>query len=228
METRQLIDNLFNSDSEQLGNQPAKQANAAGGLNDSLSSLFSGKSGSALAGGALGFFLGNKKARKVGGTVAMYGGLAALGAIAYQAYSNFQQNQIAAPSHEPKTLDRLSGAEAEEHSKAMLRALIGAAKADGHIDDREHEMIGKEIAKLSDDVQIHQWFDQELRKPLDPAEVASSALSPEMAAEMNLVSVLIVDKENYMERAYLQEFSRQLQMDAFLVTEIERQASRTL
>jgi uncharacterized membrane protein YebE (DUF533 family) len=89
-------------------------------------------------------------------------------------------------------------------------------------------MIGKEIAKLSDDVQIHQWFDQELRKPLDPAEVASSALSPEMAAEMNLVSVLIVDKENYMERAYLQEFSRQLQMDAFLVTEIERQASRTL
>ena len=158
----------------------------------------------------------------------MYGGLAALGAIAYKAYGNWQRNQTDIPVHEPQTIDRLSGPQADKHSKAILRALIGAAKADGHIDDREQEMIGKEIAKLSDDVQLRQWFDQELRKPLDPAEVASSALSSEMAAEMYLASVVIVDKENYMERAYLQELARQLELDTALINELERQASHVL
>lgn len=226
MDARQLIDNLFNSGSEFLGNQSA--AKTAGGQNNSISDFLSGKGGAALAGGALGLLLGNKKARKVGGTVAMYGGLAALGAIAYKAYGNWQRNQTDIPVHEPQTIDRLSGPQADKHSKAILRALIGAAKADGHIDDREQEMIGKEIAKLSDDVQLRQWFDQELRKPLDPAEVASSALSSEMAAEMYLASVVIVDKENYMERAYLQELARQLELDTALIIELERQASHVL
>ena len=226
MDARQLIDNLFNSGSELLGNQSA--AKTAGGQNNSISDFLSGKGGAALAGGALGLLLGNKKARKVGGTVAMYGGLAALGAIAYKAYGNWQRNQTDIPVHEPQTIDRLSGPQADKHSKAILRALIGAAKADGHIDDREQEMIGKEIAKLSDDVQLRQWFDQELRKPLDPAEVASSALSSEMAAEMYLASVVIVDKENYMERAYLQELARQLELDTALINELERQASHVL
>ncbi|MCB1663337.1 MAG: tellurite resistance TerB family protein [Pseudomonadales bacterium] len=226
MDARQLIDNLFNSGSEFLGNQSA--AKTAGGQNNSISDFLSGKGGAALAGGALGLLLGNKKARKVGGTVAMYGGLAALGAIAYKAYGNWQRNQTDIPVHEPQTIDRLSGPQADKHSKAILRALIGAAKADGHIDDREQEMIGKEIAKLSDDVQLRQWFDQELRKPLDPAEVASSALSSEMAAEMYLASVVIVDKENYMERAYLQELARQLELDTALINELERQASHVL
>ena len=226
MDARQLIDNLFNSGSELLGNQSA--AKTAGGQNNSISDFLSGKGGAALAGGALGLLLGNKKARKVGGTVAMYGGLAALGAIAYKAYGNWQRNQTDIPVHEPQTIDRLSGPQADKHSKAILRALIGAAKADGHIDDREQEMIGKEIAKLSDDVQLRQWFDQELRKPLDPAEVASSALSSEMAAEMYLASVVIVDKENYMERAYLQELARQLELDTALIIELERQASHVL
>ena len=89
-------------------------------------------------------------------------------------------------------------------------------------------MIAKEIAKLSEDLQLQQWFDQELRKPLDPAEIASSALSPEMAAEMYLASVMIVDKENYMERVYLQELARQLELDTSLVTELEQQASLAL
>jgi len=228
MDARQLIDNLFKSGSEFLGNQSAIQTKAAGGQNNSISDFLSGKGGAALAGGALGLLLGSKKARKVGGTIAMYGGLAALGAIAYKAYGNWQRNQADTPTHEPQTIDRLSGLQRDEHSKAMLRALIAAAKADGHIDEREHEMIGKEVAKLSDDVQLQQWFDQELRKPLDPAEIASSASSPEMAAEMYLASVLIVDKENYMERAYLQELARQLELDTSLITELEQQATQAL
>src|SRR5690606_18961515 len=121
---------------------------------------------------------------------------------------------------EPQTVDRLSGPQLEDHSQAILRALIGAAKADGHIDERERGLIDGELAKLGTDPALVRWFDQELRKPLDPADVASAATTPEMAAEMYVASVLMVDEDSFMERAYLQELARQLRLEPGLVAEL--------
>ena len=82
--------------------------------------------------GALGLLLGNKKARNFGGKALTYGGLAALGVIAYKAYGNWQAQQGTAPKTEPQTLDRVPPAQVEQHSQAILKALVAAAKADGH------------------------------------------------------------------------------------------------
>uniref|UniRef100_UPI004047CDB2 DUF533 domain-containing protein n=1 Tax=Rheinheimera sp. TaxID=1869214 RepID=UPI004047CDB2 len=71
---------------------------------------------------------------------------------------------------------------------------------------------------------LQQWFDAELKKPLDPADIAQSAATPEMAAEMYLASVLVVDEESFMERTYLAELARQLKLDPVLKTELEQQA----
>ena len=46
-----------------------------------------------------------------------------------------------------------------------------------------------------------------------------------MAAEMYLASLLVVDEQNFMERAYLQELATQLRLDPQLRTELERQAT---
>jgi uncharacterized membrane protein YebE (DUF533 family) len=62
-----------------------------------------------------------------------------------------------------------------------------------------------------------------LNKPLDPAEVARAASTPEMAAEMYIASVLMVDEEHFMERAYLEELARQLKLDPALKGELEAQ-----
>ena len=35
---------------------------------------------------------------------------------------------------EPQTIDRLPPAQVEQHSQAILKALVAAAKADGHVD----------------------------------------------------------------------------------------------
>jgi len=231
MNTRNLLDQLLRSGSDYLSKQPGlnKQtgdANQSQSSSDPLSGLLSGGTGKALAAGAIGLLLGSKKARKVGGNLAVYGGLAALGVAAYKAYGNWQQGQSDMPVRQVMTIDRLSGAEAEEHSQAILRALIGAAKADGHIDDRERALIDGEISKLGGDAQLARWFDEELRKPLDPAEVAAASRSPEMAAEMYLASVLVVDDDSYMERAYLQELARQLQLEPALISELERQVAQ--
>ncbi|MFZ3203987.1 MAG: DUF533 domain-containing protein, partial [Pseudomonas sp.] len=66
-------------------------------------------------------------------------------------------------------------------------------------------------------------LEAELNKPLDPADVARAATSPEMAAEMYIASVLMVDEEHFMERAYLEELARQLKLDPALKSELEAQ-----
>jgi len=246
MNTRNLLEQLLQSGSEYLGRQsnreeqsdmgkmwgmnlPSGGANTpTGGGSDPLSGFLSGAAGGALAASAMSLLLGSKKARKATGNLAMYGGLAALGVAAYKAYGNWQATQAGAPRTQPQTIDRLSGPQAEEHSQAILRALIGAAKADGHIDDRERALIDGEISKLGADPELASWFNRELGKPLDPAEIASASRSPEMAAEMYIASALIVDDDSYMERAYLQELARQLQLEPALVTELERQARQAV
>ncbi|MBP5952963.1 tellurite resistance TerB family protein [Pseudomonas iridis] len=234
MNTRGLLDQLLKSGQDLLQNKAGGSQNksAAGGLGGllggssgggGLGGLLSGAGGGALAAGAMGLLLGSKKARNVGGKVAVYGGLAALGVLAYKAYGNWNAQKGTAPQGEPQTLDRLPPAQVELHSQAILKALVAAAKADGHIDDRERQLIEGEFTKLDNDQELQHWLHAELNKPLDPADVARAASTPEMAAEMYIASVMLVDEENFMEKSYLDELARQLKLEPGLKVELEKQ-----
>ena len=236
MNTSSILDLLLKS-GQGMGQENSGQAKNAnsplGGLGDLLSGsglggLLSGFGGGVVTGGALGLLLGNKKARKVGGKVAMYGGLAALGVIAYKAYSNWQAQKAQTAYSEPQTIDRLPAQQVEEHSVAILKALVAASKADGHVDVKERQLLDQELGKFSNDMELRRWFESELNKPLDPADVAKAAKTPEMAAEMYIASVLMVDDENFMERSYLEELARQLKIDASLKAELEAQVRQAL
>lgn len=233
MDTRGLLDQLLRSGSELLQNrsgttaQSPPQGTGSQSSGSPLDNLLSGAGGGALGAGAVGLLLGNKKLRKLGGRAITYGGLGALGMIAYNAFQNWQKSQADAPQSEPQTVDRLPEPQAEEHTRAILKAVVGAAKADGHIDDREREMIDGEIAKLTDDPELKRWFDQELHQPLDPADIARAANSREAGAEMYLASLVMVDEENYMERSYLDELARQLNLPSTLKQELENQARKS-
>src|SRR5690606_41817413 len=124
------------------------------GSTSPLGGLLGNIGGGALGGGAVSLLLGSKKARKMGGKVITYGGLAALGVVAYKAYSNWQQkqNQAGGPADQPelRTVDRVPAGEVEQHSQAILRAIIGAAKSDGHIDeDRKSTRLNSSHVKIS-------------------------------------------------------------------------------
>ncbi len=188
-----------------------------------------GKFGAGAAtGGAIGLLLGSKRGRKFGGKALQYGSLAALGVLAYKAYGNWQAQQQqgaqSAPAPAPRTVNLLPAPEAELHSRAMLQSMIAAAKADGHLDERERGLVEAELGRIAADADTRRWFEDELRKPLDPAEVARGAASPEMAAEMYLASLLVADETSFMERAYLDELARQLRLPEGLKAELERQA----
>ncbi len=236
MNTSSILDLLLKS-GQGTGLGSSGQSNTAnsplGGLGDLLSgsglgSMLSGFGGGVATGGALGLLLGNKKARKVGGNVAMYGGLAALGVIAYKAYNNWQAQKVQTAYAEPQTIDRLPAPQVEEHSMAILKALVAASKADGHVDVKERQLLDEELGKFSNDMELRRWFESELNKPLDPADVARASKTPEMAAEMYIASVLIVDDENFMERSYLEELARQLKIDPSLKVELEAQVRQAL
>ncbi|WP_312936544.1 tellurite resistance TerB family protein [Pseudomonas sp.] len=267
MNTRGLLDQLLKSGQDLLKQHAGKTPGASSGSSSGsgLGGLLSGMGGGALGAGALGALLGNKRTRKAGGKAVSYGGLAALGMLAYKAYGAWQASQAnanqangnqanqayqttpnqapqadstssanavashsanpdSAPPREPQTLDRVPADQAEQHCQAVLQALVAAAKADGHVDERERALIEGEFSRLDSDPELHQWLQAELAKPLDPTEVAQAARTPEMAAEMFLASLMMVDEENFMERAYLDELARQLRLDPGLRHELEAQA----
>jgi uncharacterized membrane protein YebE (DUF533 family) len=230
MNTRGLLDQLLKSGQDLLQSKTGGTQNKAsngglggllggGGGSGALGSLLSGAGGGALAAGAMGLLIGSKKVRKV----AIYGGLATLGVIAYKAYGNWQAQQGTAPKQEPQTVDRVPAAQVEQHSQAILKALVAAAKADGHVDERERALIEGEFTKLDNDRELQHWLHAELNKPLDPTDVARAASTPEMAAEMYIASVMLVDEENFMEKSYLDELARQLKLEPGLKAELEKQ-----
>ncbi|MBC3486819.1 tellurite resistance TerB family protein [Pseudomonas sp. SWRI100] len=235
MNTSDLLEQLLRAgqgSQAQQGSGGLSSQDGLGGLGGLLGGLLNGGS-AAGGGGGLGGLLGGllrgggsaggvSQGRATGGT--NYAALASLGMMAFQAYQSWQRSQAAAPQQAVRTVDQLSGLEAEGHSHAILRALIAAAKADGRIDEQEEQLIYAEIKRHTGDPQLQQWLDDEVSKPLDAAEVAQSAQDPAMAAEMYLASVMLVDHQQAAERAYLDELASALQIDPTLQVHLEQQA----
>jgi uncharacterized membrane protein YebE (DUF533 family) len=244
MNTSDLLEQLLRAGQGSMSRQGGAGASAQGSLGDlggllggllggGASSGGAGAGGMGGLGGLLGGLLGGgspmggaPQSRSGGGT--NYAALASLGMMAFQAYQAWQRSQATqqqqAPQQAMRTVDMLAGPEVEEHSHAILRALIAAAKADGRIDEAEKHMISTEIGKHTDDPDLQQWLDDEVAKPLNPNEVAQSATDPGMAAEMYLASVMLVDDQQDAERNYLDELAAALQIDPDLQVHLEQQA----
>lgn len=240
MSVQTLLDQLLRSG---LGGAGGGAGGAGGASSASPSGSHGGSdwgkvATGAAAGGALALLIGSKRGRKLGGKALKFGTVAALGAVAWRAYQDWQARQpggaaarsgVSAPSA-PAALAaqpgfaQLPAPQLEAHSQAMLKAMIAAAKADGHMDDRERELVQAELNRLEADPALRGWVDAELRRPVEPAEVAAAATGPEMAAEIYLASVLVADETTTMERAYLDALAAALKLPPGLRAELEARA----
>ena len=228
---RQILDQLMQTVQGMTTSDTSSSQQQTGGLGGLLSNPTIAGAGGVLAGLLLG-------KRNVGGNLATIGGAAALGTIAYKAYrswlankeastgvpaQNFQQ-QLPGQQSQPAALnfDNLSSAQQEDHSRAMLTAIIAAAKADGIFDERERQIIHEQTGKVGD-AETAAWVQQELYKPLDVNRVAALATSPEMAAEIYLASLFVIDEQNELEKKYLNSLAEKMGLEPQLRKEIERQ-----
>lgn len=230
MSMQALLQQLLQS-GQSLAQDAGSKLNTSG---QGLGSTMGGFGGGALAGGALGLLLGNKKFRKLGGNVAAYGGAAALGAVALKAYQDWQNKKTAATPNQPvAALSAPATAAAalpgiEQQSRIVLAAMIAAAKADGHMGAQEKQIIDAEVAKLANNPSELAWFEAEIEKPANPAEIAALATTPEVGAEIYLASLLVVDEESFMERAYLDELARNLKLDPDLKAELHSKLAQSV
>ena len=193
----------------------------------------------AAAGGVLALLLGTRSGRRIGGSALKLGSVAALGMLAWKTYNDWQaQQQAAAPAGAagaPSGAGAGAGAapplalpapQAEAHGRVLLKAMIAAAKSDGHLDDRERQLVEAELTRSEADPAVRAWVETELRRPVEPADVAAGATTPELAAEVYLASVLVVDETSTMERAYLDALARELRLDDGLRRQLEARATQ--
>ena len=107
-------------------------------------------------------------------------------------------------------------------ARHLLRAMIAAAKADGHVDAQEQARIFAEMDKLPLGADDKAFVMDELRAKLDIDAVASAAATPEEAAEIYTASLLAIDIDNAAERGYLAMLAARLKLDDALVAHLQQ------
>lgn len=190
-----------------------------------------------LAAGALvAVLLGTGTGRKVTGSAVKLGGLAAIGGLAYQAYKNYQAGgqPAEAQAREPELLpppedtgfhpSQAPQGEAE-FTLMLVRAMIAAAKADGHIDEEERARIGDKLHLSGLDAEAEQFIMDEIAAPLDLDALSASARTEEQKVELYTASRLTIDPNTRSERGYLDLLAGRLGLPDALIDHIEATVS---
>lgn len=218
-------------------------SSAAGGLRDAGNSVkgkldqYSGSGGfvrGAAAGSLIGLLLGGKGAKKMAGNVLGYGGAAALGALALKAYQDYQSQKAAGPvSLTPEQFEQLSAkplphaqpaADGGPFALVLIRAMVGAAKADGHVDATEQQRLFQEVGRMGLDADAKAYVFDLLSQPVDMNSITSAVASPEQGAEVYLASRLAIDPDVPAEKAYLDALAARLKLPAELRSHLDAQA----
>lgn len=212
------------------GGLPGNLGGMLGGLNSKLPGGFMG---GAASGGLLGMLLGGKGKKGIGGVLS-HGGAAALGALAFRAYQNWQQGQAPtaatpATAQDAQAMDApfhpdAPAADGQPFALALVRAMIGAAKADGHVDAQEQEAIFAHVEQAGLDAEAKALIFDALSQPTDLNAIAASARTQEQKAEIYLATCLAIDPDHPAERAYLEALAHRLALPAELVAHLRAQA----
>lgn len=176
----------------------------------------------AAAGSLLALLVGTKTGRKVLSPAVKLGSLAALGGIGYKVYTEWQKSQGAEVTG--LSIENLPSDEANTRSMAIVKAMIGAAKADGKIDEEERKIIVDKINESDLEQSATEILLSQLLEPLDVDAIAAASDSPESAVEIYLASLILTDKSNEVEQSYLEKLAKALKLDSQLVSKLEAQA----
>ncbi len=227
MDVRALFDQLLQSGRElaSKGQNLAEQKLNIPGEGPQREAALSGMGKGAAIAGVAALLLGTKAGRGLTGVALKLGSVAAVGGLAYKAFQDWQAKQGGAPVTDPgPAANTLSGPQLDRRSLVLLKAMLAAAKADGHIDEKEQSAVDAYLQKLNLDPEALHFVKDEIGKPVSAREVAAGADSPAAAAEIYLTSLLAIDIDNDQERAYLDELARELKLSPELASELLKQA----
>lgn len=172
----------------------------------------------AIAAGALALLLGTKTGRKVTGSAVKLGSLAAVGGLAYKAYQNWQENNAVEGNQPQAALPAADTAQEDANSLVLLKAMLAAANADGHIDETELATIREQLEAFELDANLTELTGQ----TLSAQQVAELSDSVDMSAQIYLVSSLVLDRDNIQDEAYRQVLIQALNLADDLVEALDK------
>ncbi|RST83121.1 tellurite resistance TerB family protein [Aquibium carbonis] len=190
-----------------------------------------------IATGALAaILLGTGTGRAIGGSALKLGGLAAVASLAYKAYQDYQGGQApAGPVGSPTELlpppantgfDPAEAPQGEaEFTLSLVRAMIAAARADGHIDDTERARIADRLKLAGMDTEAEAYLIEELKRPVDIDSIVGAAKTEAQRVELYTASRLAIEPETRAERGYLDMLAGRLKLPDALVDHIEATVS---
>ncbi|MCB1513808.1 MAG: tellurite resistance TerB family protein [Hyphomicrobiaceae bacterium] len=185
--------------------------------------------GAALGGlGAL--VLGTRTGRSLATTAAKVGALALIGGLAYRAYQNYANGQ--APTIDrnfvPEAAPSGSGFEPASVTNGQatlyIRAMIGAAAADGRIDANEQQKILGSLGQVGLDRGAEEFLAAELNNPISAVSLAQAVGSEQEAVQVYTAARIAIDPDTRGEQAFLQELAQRLGMPDALKTHIDAAA----
>ena len=226
MDAKAILDSLLSS-GKQLSDKAVSFAEANLGLpkaGQERDAMLGNLGKGAVVGGLAAMLFGTKSGRNLSGKLVAVGSVAAVGTIAYTAYQNWMKSQgKVADVQNDAPIATLAGAAADRRSLLILRAMIAAAKADGVVDSDEQKMMDDQLNRmdLADDAK--KWLRMEMAANYDAKSIAAQVDSPAAAAEVYLMSSMVVDDASPVERAYLDQLRDSMNMDQGLVDQIRNQ-----
>jgi uncharacterized membrane protein YebE (DUF533 family) len=217
----------------QQGLQNAQNAAQQGNLAAQAGSLLQGNMGTLLAGGLAGLVAG----RAMGGGLAKLGGLALVGGLAYkamQAYQAGQAPQQTAQQLSAPTIDAapvgsgFAEGDGDDNARALLmvRSMVAAAAADGHIDDMERQRIVGGLQQAGLDDEAAAFLQAEFDNPASVDGLLELATTPELATQVYAAARLAVEPDTEHDAVFLNELAGRLGLDEQLVAHIDAAAAQ--
>ena len=224
MDAKALLDQLLQSGREwvEKGRELAEEKLDIPPEGEKREAMLDGMRKGALAAGALALLLGTRGGRAVTGTALRLGSVAALGGLAWKAYQEWAREGGQSDVAPGKPLDQLEGEAADRRARQIIRAMIAAAKADGHIDEEEKKRIDEQLAQMNLVEGAGDFIAKELDKPLNIHDVVEGVDDPEAAVEIYLASRMVIDVDNIPERIYLKSLARELKLSEELTERLDK------
>ncbi|YBV96557.1 tellurite resistance TerB family protein [Phyllobacteriaceae bacterium JZ32] len=181
--------------------------------------------------------LGTGGGRSITKSAVKIGGLAAIAGLAYKAYQNYQAGKAPeqpAAKAEPELLpppqgDTFNPATApqgeENFALVLVRAMIAAARADGHIDEAEKAKIAERMKQGGMSAEAQDFIKKELAAPVDIDALVDEAKTEAQKVELYTASRLAIEPETRAERGYLDLLAGRLKLPDALVDHIEATVS---
>jgi uncharacterized membrane protein YebE (DUF533 family) len=121
------------------------------------------------------------------------------------------------PHHEP-------AADGSPLELVLIRAMVGAAKADGQVDATEQQHLFAELERMALNAETKAFVFDLLSKPVDLSDLSAQVTNEAQAGEVYLAARLAIDPDQPAERAYLDALAVRLKLPSQLREHLDKQA----